>query len=91
MFIYIFRITDASQLHRMFQPKSTLPHNYINYMIFTIGDAAPHHSLYGVCCSDVECYFISLLILLSMSYFIMVITYISETRIYMAIYLKFWN
>ena len=54
--------------------------------MFTIGDAAPYHSLYGVCCSDVECYFILFLILLSMSYFIMVIACLSDMRIYMAIY-----
>ena len=59
-------------------------------MIFSIGDAGPNHDLNdwfcGVLCSGVGCYYLaSLMILLSVSYFVLVITGITEMFMAMAI------
>ena len=62
--------------------------NYLNYMMFGIGGAAPHQSIglvLGVRCSGVEChYLVSLLMLLSMSYFVFVIANITSVFLSMA-------
>ena len=40
-----------------------LPYNYMNYVMFGIGDDAPHHSLFDwccVCCSGTEHHYLVL-------------------------------
>ena len=64
-------------------------YKYIDYVMFDICDAAPHHSLYdwfwGVRCSAVEyLYLVSKLILLLTSYFITMVASITDILMPMA-------
>ena len=59
-----------------------LPYDHMNYVMFGFDAAAVHQSLYdcylGVRCSGFECRYLILRILLLRSYFIMVITGITN-------------